>query len=229
MMRDALVNPYSHDWNAVLLRYCDGASFIGDTVEAVPYSGDSLYFRGWRNLQATITDLIKNHGLADATEVLIGGDSAGGLATFMHVDYMASEIHAAGSKAYILGMPDSGFWPDSASFAGKFRTMLSVQNGTAGLLPPCLAAHPGETEKCLFPENFAQLVQTPLFPIQSLYDPLQSKCPGGPQARGLEMLQQMTSTVLARQRRMDPFMRPALRCHTAHHRQRDIAWGHPAV
>eukprot|EP00755_Sulcionema_specki_P020646 Sspe_Gene.72466::Locus_43272_Transcript_3_3_Confidence_0.714_Length_530::g.72466::m.72466/K19882/NOTUM; O-palmitoleoyl-L-serine hydrolase len=36
MVNDPTVNPLSHDWNAVLLMYCDGGSFTGDNATGVP-------------------------------------------------------------------------------------------------------------------------------------------------------------------------------------------------
>merc|ERR1712241_1410267 len=102
--------------------------------------------------------------------------------------------------AKILGMPDSGFWPNSSGFASTFPAMLAMQNGTSGLMSACVAAHSvtGSVESCLFPEYFAPLIKTTLFPIQSLFDPLQKNCPGGPQVRGLQMLDQMNVTIFSK-------------------------------
>jgi hypothetical protein len=102
-----------------------------------------------------MASLSEKHGLGKATEVLIGGDSAGGLATFMvsaaarcrplplplpllplltavlqHIDAFADHIHAAAPAAKVLGMPDSGFWPDDTAqgFSGTFDRMYKMQN-----------------------------------------------------------------------------------------------------
>jgi hypothetical protein len=150
MVNDPETNPYAHDWNAVLLRYCDGASWIGSVAEPVAGpEGEKLFYRGKHNLEAVFTDLVKKHSLGKATEVLIGGDSAGGLATFLHIDTMADYIHEANAvaglaKATVLGMPDSGFWPDdtnegfSDDFIGMFK--MQVQHKTR---PSFLAHFPG--------------------------------------------------------------------------------------
>lgn len=53
----------------------DGASWIGNMEEKDPTTG--LYYRGWHNMQATMSDLLTRHGLDGASIVLIGGDSAG--------------------------------------------------------------------------------------------------------------------------------------------------------
>lgn len=44
-------------------------------AEKDPHTG--LYYRGWHNMQATMSDLLKRQGLDEASVVLIGGDSAG--------------------------------------------------------------------------------------------------------------------------------------------------------
>jgi len=138
--------------------------------------------------------------LGEATEVIIGGDSAGGLAAYMHVDTMANMIRQAGSKASVLAMPDSGFWADGQQWGGTFRKMLALQNGTAGLNLACRKAFPNNVNKCLFPVHFANLIHTPIFPVQGIYDPDQRGNPGGLAVRGPEMLQQMSSTIFAKPR-----------------------------
>lgn len=68
MVNDRTVNPYSYDWNAVLFMYCDGASWTGNVADPVPVpgAGDSkLYFRGWKNMEAVMSDLIANHDLGN--------------------------------------------------------------------------------------------------------------------------------------------------------------------
>ena len=62
-------DPYP-DGNCVTLNYCDGASFSGfmaNPVEVPPAPGvpanTSLYFRGLRNLDATLDYLFAHHGL----------------------------------------------------------------------------------------------------------------------------------------------------------------------
>ena len=64
------------------LPYLDGASFTGYRAEPVPVPGNStqpkLWFRGIKNLDATLAYALKNLGLDTATEVVVTGTSAGG-------------------------------------------------------------------------------------------------------------------------------------------------------
>ena len=75
-------NTLDMDCNALYLPYGDGASFAGFRAKPwpVPGTNDSLWFRGIKNLDAAI-DWALLHGLADATELVVTGVSAGGLST----------------------------------------------------------------------------------------------------------------------------------------------------
>ena len=205
MVNDPVTNPLAHDWNAVLLRYCDGASWIGSVQDAVEHKGQQLFFRGKYNLEAVFASLVKKHSLGQATEVLIGGDSAGGLATFLHIDTMTDYIHAANAAAGVagadvLGMPDSGFWPDDTheGFSGDFLGMWKMQAGDAPGLPKHCKWAPSNASRCLFPQYFAGEITTRLFPLQSIYDPLQKGA--HPQTHGEWLLAELNRTVLSTKR-----------------------------
>jgi hypothetical protein len=193
MVNDESINPLAYDWNAAFLYYCDGASWTGNMADPV----DGLYYRGWQNMKAVMTDLLTNRGLDQATDVLIGGDSAGGLATFYHIDYMNERIQNASPTARVLGMPDSGYWPDdpAEAFTSTFVDMNKMQNSTDGLDAACVAANPKNLTTCLFPQYFASMIQTPLFPLQSIYDPLQKG--SHPQSHGAWLANEFTHTILS--------------------------------
>ena len=179
MVNNETYNPMTYDWNAVLFRYCDGGSFATSADQPTVTNGSTpttLYFRGWDNLKAILSTLIATEGLDQATEVLAGGASAGGLAAFLHIDYIADTIKTSSPDARVLGMPDSGYWPDSAQYAYIFRDFFAQGNRTVeGLNTNCVAKYGAtDIEKCLYPQNFADLIETPLFVQQSLFDPLQN-------------------------------------------------------
>nr|GMD00193.1 pectin acetylesterase 8-like [Ipomoea batatas] len=71
------------NWNKVLITYCDGGSFTGDT-ETV-YNGTKLYFRGERIFNAVMQELLQK-GMGMAENALLLGSSAGGIATTLHCD-----------------------------------------------------------------------------------------------------------------------------------------------
>ena len=147
------------DCNAVYLPYGDGASFAGYRAEpwpvrAVPCGTEAhgpcgnesggvgrLWFRGIKNLDASI-DWALRHGLADATEVVVTGVSAGGLSTFLHVDRIAQRVRKASrvARVEVRGAPVVGYFLDHANYANdsatsyteEMRYVYGMQNLTFG-------------------------------------------------------------------------------------------------
>ena len=79
---NATINPQMWNWNSIFLRYCDGQSFAGARTDAVvptqPRS-KALHFRGSMIQDAMIAKLLSDHDLAGATDLVVGGASAGGM------------------------------------------------------------------------------------------------------------------------------------------------------
>ncbi|GMP63630.1 hypothetical protein CsSME_00025243 [Camellia sinensis var. sinensis] len=67
-------NPDFFNWNRVKVRYCDGASFAGDSDDKAA----QLEFRGQRIWSAAMEDLM-SRGMSNADQALLSGCSAGGL------------------------------------------------------------------------------------------------------------------------------------------------------
>merc|ERR1712227_415074 len=108
-----------------------------------------MWMRGRPSFDAVIHDLRARNGMANATEIILSGGSAGGLAVFFNLDHLASLLRASNSSARLTGFPDAGFFLDHMNISGAFSYRASFQaadpvwhvtaaNGTnAG----CLAAH----------------------------------------------------------------------------------------
>lgn len=79
---DPGANPDFFNWNRVKLRYCDGASFSGDSQ----MESEGLFFRGQRIWEAAMEELLLSRGMAHARHALLSGCSAGGLAAIIHCD-----------------------------------------------------------------------------------------------------------------------------------------------
>ena len=76
---DPEVNPSMYNWNHVLMKYCDGASFSGNRDKPLTTkNGTTIWFRGKAVLEAIQDDLLAKHGLATATDLVVSGCSAGG-------------------------------------------------------------------------------------------------------------------------------------------------------
>jgi len=60
-----------YSWNRVFVRYCDGASFSGDSqLEAAEHGNGTLFFRGLRIWEAVLDELMQK-GLAQAKQASI--------------------------------------------------------------------------------------------------------------------------------------------------------------
>jgi hypothetical protein len=186
-----------YNWNRVLMRYCDGASFSGNNESAIVYKNETLHFRGMHIREAIAKDLMENRGLSKATDLIVSGCSAGGLATFLHTDQWCDMLHAGNPKAKCAGLPDSGFFLDyqdptvtcsppsqyskvhlGNTINGDYHCGLKwtyfMQNATAGINKDCIAANSGAEWKCMFAEHSAEHVRSPLFAMQSQYDSWQT-------------------------------------------------------
>lgn len=163
------MNPDFYNWNRVKLRYCDGGSFMGDSI----YRNTSsvLYFRGQRIWDSIITDLLKK-GLANAEKVLLSGCSAGGLATFFHCDDLKERL---GGTATVKCLSDAGFFLDLSNISGNntirqfFSSLVSLQGVQKNMNIDCLNST-DNPYLCFFPQYLLPNIRTPFFILNSAYD-----------------------------------------------------------
>ncbi|KAG4111679.1 hypothetical protein ERO13_D13G117000v2 [Gossypium hirsutum] len=141
-------NPDFFNWNRVKLRYCDGASFTGDTENKAA----KLQFRGQRIWLAAMEDLMSK-GMRNAKQALLSGCSAGGLASILHCDEFRNMFPRT-SKVKCLS--DAGLFLDAVDVSGG-RTLRSLYNGVVGL-------------QCFFPQNLISNIRTSLFILNAAYD-----------------------------------------------------------
>jgi len=113
-----------------------------------------------------------NHGLSSGTEIVVGGCSAGGVATHLQLDWWRENLPKSST---VKGLPDSGFVLDYNTQLGRqlhtiFVWMFKQMKFESD--PDCIAAHTptNNPELCIFPEIAAPYVTTPMFPLQSQYD-----------------------------------------------------------
>lgn len=169
------VNPMMYNWNMVFMRYCDGGSFSGNNATVTTYKGKKLYFRGMLILDAMLKDLLENRGLDKATDVVVSGCSAGGLASWLHTDKYRGIIN---KNAKVVGLPDSGFFLDYEAPSKKYHSgmiwVFNQMNATAGVHQGCIAGESKEPWKCMFAEHTAPYIKSPMFPLQSEYDSWQT-------------------------------------------------------
>ncbi|KAF7845562.1 phosphatidylinositol/phosphatidylcholine transfer protein SFH9 isoform X1 [Senna tora] len=141
-------NPDFYNWNRVKLRYCDGASFSGDSQNKAA----GLYFRGQRIWLAAMEDLMSK-GMRYANQALLSGCSAGGVASILHCDEFR-ELFPATTRVKCLS--DAGLFLDSVDVSGS-RTLRNMFRSIVSL-------------HCFFPQYLISSVRTPLFLLNAAYD-----------------------------------------------------------
>ncbi|KAI5001354.1 hypothetical protein ZWY2020_026004 [Hordeum vulgare] len=166
---DQLQNPDFYNWNKVYVRYCDGASFSGDT-EAQAEDGTTLYFRGLRIYEAVINELMEK-GLASATQALFTGCSAGALSMMLHCDDFRARFP---QEVSVKCFADAGFFIDEKDISGKrslwslYDRVIHLQNVRKVLPKDCLANK--EPTECFFPAELIKSIRTPMFILNPSYD-----------------------------------------------------------
>ena len=110
-MHDTIIEPSGLENNnttpiKVFYRCVPNQKFatISHREKPVVHNGVTLHFKGFLILQA-ILDSLMTKGLSKADEVILTGCSAGGLATYLHADYVASVIP---QSAKYHAIPDAG-------------------------------------------------------------------------------------------------------------------------
>ncbi|RDX64491.1 Pectin acetylesterase 3 [Mucuna pruriens] len=141
-------NPDFFNWNRVKVRYCDGASFSGDSQNEAA----QLQFRGQKIWLAAMEELLSK-GMQKANQALLSGCSAGGLASILHCDEFKSLLP---TSTKVKCLSDAGFFLDAVDVSGG-HTLRNLFGGVVNL-------------QCFFPQNLINHVETPLFLLNAAYD-----------------------------------------------------------
>jgi O-palmitoleoyl-L-serine hydrolase len=161
--------------------YGDGASFSGYRADPWPVPGNAsakLWFRGARNLDASLDYLFSKYNIANTGLLIVTGGSAGGLSTFLHLDHIAARMAAAGSAAVVRGRPVCGFFLDAlndygnitSSYHDRIQYIYNMQNSSGALSAACQATYGIDAYKCLFAPHAVRFGVTPWFAEQSRTD-----------------------------------------------------------
>jgi hypothetical protein len=97
------------DWNAVYTVYCDGSSATSSRDDSpITVNGKKIWLRGFDVLHAWLEELEVLGGLkSSATDVVLTGTSAGGMATYIHADLVRSLVPQSAS---FVAAPDAGYF-----------------------------------------------------------------------------------------------------------------------
>nr|GMD10662.1 pectin acetylesterase 12-like [Ipomoea batatas] len=159
-------NPDFYNWNRIKVRYCDGASFSGDSENQAA----QLQFRGQLIYEAAMDELMSK-GMRNAEQALLSGCSAGGLASILHCDEFRS-LFPSSTKVKCLS--DAGLFMDATDVSGGhslrdiFSGVVTVQDLVENLPKTC-TNHLDPTS-CFFPQNLIANINTPLFILNAAYD-----------------------------------------------------------
>ncbi|XP_027352132.1 pectin acetylesterase 3-like isoform X2 [Abrus precatorius] len=159
-------NPDFFNWNRVKVRYCDGASFSGDSQNEAA----QLQFRGQKIWLAAMEELMSK-GMQKANQALLSGCSAGGVASIIHCDEFRS-LFPTSTKVKCLS--DAGFFLDEIDVSGGhtlrnlFGGVVKLQEVQKSLPKSCL--NKLDPTSCFFPQNLINHVETPLFLLNAAYD-----------------------------------------------------------
>jgi len=183
------------NWNFAVLHYCDGWSFISD-APTVQVGNQSVHFRGHAISQAIRQDLLLNKGMGHATDVVVGGCSAGGMAVMLQCDAWADSIREANPATKTRCLADSGWFPwvppdapnsgdgFNEAWIGGFQRMLNTANITEVLSPECIASQNASYQwLCTVATVNSFYTKTPIFVYQSQFDgfqiPVMEHCSSG--------------------------------------------------
>jgi hypothetical protein len=212
---DPELNPLMHNWNVIYFKYCDGASFSGRAFQPTKHNGSMLHWRGNAILEAGVSDMLANRGLDQATDVVISGCSAGGLAALLHCDFWSAQVHSKGkTPSRVVCMPDSPFFVDYEGpprYASSLAWAFVQQNCTFGMSSACVAAEQ-PASRCMFAEHAAKYVTSPVFMMQSVYDQWQidnvlgSRSPGLINIFGANLTSRAVGSLAARGRSNGVFL-----------------------
>ncbi len=127
--------------------------------------------------------------MRNALDVVISGTSAGGLAVYLHTDYLNKKISSAvvasgNPKPRIVAVPDAGFFLDVPSIGGEytytpvFKSVFHFQNVSDSVNDACVAFYSrkidshgdNESWKCFMSPYTLPFIRTPLFIVNSFAD-----------------------------------------------------------
>ena len=169
-------NPDFAAFTHVLVHYCSSDFWAGDSQQRV--GGSTWQFRGHEIIDALLDQLLGSASggtaLADATEVLVAGESAGAMGVHNNIDRIAERL----PKASVKGIADSGWIPAGTQPYGPGTLSIANYSPEAmafhGSHPDesCVAANPATPNACLNEGFVFPYLTTPTFIFADLRDPI---------------------------------------------------------
>jgi len=171
---DPTINPDFYNANQVYLWYCSSDSHSGNRT-ASPET-NNWHFRGKDIVAAMIGHLInqQNPSITGASEILLTGDSAGGVATLSNVEYIRELLGSIVDTAVYRAYVDAGWFLDVAPYQGGFSFQMCAkslyQNLHVVYDKACMAAYKGQEWHCFHAQYVVPYIKTPLLFHEFLID-----------------------------------------------------------
>ena len=194
------------DATVVFVKYCDASSFAGDASHTFVARKDlrlghrlvkagapiSIRWAGRPIVDAMLSQLLRDFGLATATDVLLSGCSAGGLAALLVAETVRHKIRESGAplrrfKVLVL----SGVFHHASPYAEQMRELDRFANVSASIAPSCARRFAaGDRWRCLvgLEPLHALPPDIPAFLEQSAFDRWQTACVLGAAASRFELV-----------------------------------------
>ena len=155
----------------------DAATWRPAAASSGNASARTLYYRGARNREAVLVDLLRHRGLGRASQVILSGASAGGLGVLWSADWYQRRL----PWARVVAVVDSGFFispppglpSPPASWISSTALRWMHQRMDLALHSDCVAAHRAtqtDESSCMWADVVAPHVRVPVFVLQSLRD-----------------------------------------------------------
>lgn len=184
------LNPLFHNFTHVLVPYCSQDAFLANRdnpnvadpenyqVNSFTFNNtegaDNFAFKGRVIFQSVIQELIENHGLADASRVVLAGSSAGGVGVLNNLDWVEATLRDrtnSSSPPEVAVILDSSWF---ISFNQTHTVNWSREVAVGFNLPPAcsdftLGFSCCTVPSCLLTRGLLQS-RAPIFAISSMYD-----------------------------------------------------------
>ncbi|EDQ88996.1 uncharacterized protein MONBRDRAFT_25774 [Monosiga brevicollis MX1] len=175
---DCNENPVMCQWNRVEVVYCSQDLHSGQRAQPSDESW-GIIFAGKLIVDAIIEDLEANHGLTEATEIILSGDSAGGLGTWYHLNDLVDRY----PQASVYNVPIAGFYFPAYPYTGPNHTQSGLADFRAEAWPghvtlwqshmdqDCQRDMPvNDTWKCMLANFSYPYMRAPIFIVEAQTD-----------------------------------------------------------
>jgi hypothetical protein len=164
------INPGFWNWTRVHVPYCNGDLWSGTRTSIESTYG--VYFSGHLTVKAVIEDLISKHSLNEADELIFAGGSAGALGATANIDWVNQRLPGVTISVLLNAGWFIPYYPPFTSATPPLEDL--IRNAStyyqSRLNQDCVAAHPGNTSICTFPEIAYSYIPNRLFVLQSVID-----------------------------------------------------------